>query len=86
MISPKYLPRHILDESTAREIEAAAQPVRRFDVPLDETLRKFECDTIREALRDANGNVSEAARLLQIDRQKLQYRINRYKLDGALTK
>jgi len=81
VISPKYLPRHLLDESTAIQMEAESQRIPRLEGPLDEVIRKFEYGTICQALRDASGNVSEAARLLKIDRQKLQYRINRYQID-----
>ncbi|MCC6907282.1 MAG: sigma-54-dependent Fis family transcriptional regulator [Phycisphaerales bacterium] len=36
---------------------------------------------IREALRHARGNVSRAAKLLDMNRSSLRYRIERYKLD-----
>ncbi|WP_369284070.1 sigma-54 interaction domain-containing protein [Oscillibacter sp. GMB15532] len=81
VISPKYLPRHILDEDTAKQIVKELQPPPRLLGPLDDIIRKFEYDAIFQALKDAGGNVSEAARILQIDRQKLQYRINRYKIE-----
>ncbi|MGN1014805.1 MAG: sigma-54 interaction domain-containing protein [Butyricicoccus sp.] len=99
VISPKYLPRHIWDESQ-KEMDAKfggeqekqqEEPVfrshlydpssGRLEGSLDETLKRLEQEAIIQALRDANGNVSEAARSLQMDRQKLQYRINRYKID-----
>ena len=89
MISPKYLPRHILDESMVQpsELEVQPQPFLQLEGSLDETLKRFEQDAIVQALREADGNISEAARILQMDRQKLQYRINRYKIDvDALTK
>ncbi|MBR0172672.1 MAG: hypothetical protein IJQ21_07760 [Lachnospiraceae bacterium] len=37
--------------------------------------------TIYNALKETGGNISEAARLLKISRQNLQYRIKRYKIN-----
>ncbi len=45
--------------------------------------RAFETDCIRHALRDAGGNVSEAARGLQIDRTNLHKKIQSYGIEPA---
>jgi DNA-binding NtrC family response regulator len=39
------------------------------------TLEQFEDEIIREALRRANGNKSQAARLLGLSRNALRYRL-----------
>lgn len=96
-ISPKYLPQHILERCVDAKEEARFQKQvleepqfqphlfdpssGRLEDSLDETLKRLEKDAISQALIQSEGNISEAARLLKMDRQKLQYRINRYKID-----
>ena len=41
------------------------------------TLEQFEEEIIREALRRANGNKSQAARLLGLSRNALRYRLSK---------
>jgi DNA-binding NtrC family response regulator len=41
------------------------------------TLEQFEDEIIREALRRANGNKSQAARLLGLSRNALRYRLSK---------
>ncbi len=43
--------------------------------------RRFEADAIRHALREADGNVSRAARLLGIDRTNLHKKIQSYGIE-----
>ncbi len=47
----------------------------------EKTLGAIERETIQKALREANGNVSEAARMLGIGREALRYRIQKHHLD-----
>lgn len=47
---------------------------------LTDLLETAEQATIREALRRSNGNVSDAAILLDISRQSLNYKIKKYKI------
>lgn len=47
-------------------------------VPLEE----IECIMVERALRAAGGNQSQAARLLQITRDQLRYRVKRYRESG----
>jgi DNA-binding NtrC family response regulator len=49
-------------------------------VPLDE----IEFIMVQRALRSANGNQSQAARLLQVSRDQLRYRVKRYRDMGRL--
>ncbi len=61
-----------LDVSPARAAStAAAFP------PEGMTLEQFEDEIIREALRRANGNKSQAARLLGLSRNALRYRLSK---------
>jgi arginine utilization regulatory protein len=48
-------------------------PVR----PLRETMERLEQELIRRALEQTDGNIQQAAKLLQVPRQTLQYRLNR---------
>ena len=41
------------------------------------TLEQFEDDLITEALRRANGNKSQAARMLGLSRNALRYRLSK---------
>ena len=50
---------------------------------LREAVREYESGLIRTALRTAGGNVSQAARALQIPRQTLWRKIREYGLDGG---
>lgn len=45
--------------------------------PEGQTLEQWEDEMIREALRRANGNKSQAARLLGLSRNALRYRLSK---------
>jgi len=40
---------------------------------------------VQRALRASSGNQSKAARLLQVSRDQLRYRLKRYRDEGRLT-
>lgn len=68
-----------LDTFTLRKgpaAAAAASPETHF-IPDGMTLDQFEDEIIREALRRANGNKSQAARLLGLSRNALRYRLSK---------
>ncbi len=46
-------------------------------------IEEFEKNRICEALEQTSGNIKQAAKLLQIPRQTLQYKIQKYELQGA---
>ncbi len=46
-------------------------------------IEEFEKNMICEALEQTSGNIKQAAKLLQIPRQTLQYKIQKYELQGA---
>jgi DNA-binding NtrC family response regulator len=62
-----------LDSGATRSASANASPV----LPEGVTLEQWEDEIIREALRRANGNKSQAARLLGLSRNALRYRLSR---------
>lgn len=50
---------------------------------LKEQLEELEKNMINEALEQTSRNIKQAAKLLQIPRQTLQYKIQKYELQGA---
>ncbi len=57
-------------------------PAEGFFLPEGMTLEEFEQAVIREALKRAGGNKSQAARLLGLTRNALRYRLSQMGLDG----
>ncbi|HZI57879.1 MAG TPA: helix-turn-helix domain-containing protein, partial [Verrucomicrobiae bacterium] len=55
---------------------AAAASSDNF-LPAGMTLEQWEDNMVREALRRANGNKSQAARLLGLSRNALRYRLSK---------
>jgi DNA-binding NtrC family response regulator len=55
-------------------------PTAQSGVSLDQIMRQFKSEVIRNTLKHCNGNVSETARQLGISRQNLQGYIRRLKL------
>lgn len=69
-ITPEYIPWHILENSPStakKHVEA--------NIPLGGSMREIERSAICQALRASGGNISKAARALDMSRQKLQYHI-----------
>jgi transcriptional regulator with PAS, ATPase and Fis domain len=61
-----------LDDPAARPASSSAHVL-----PPGMTLEQWEDETIREALRSANGNKSQAARALGLSRNALRYRLSK---------
>ena len=86
-ITPDYIPDHILTESLfARQEPAQEEKGNPSQSPgprdsLNQTIHEVEYSNICKALRENGGNISRAAKQLQISRQNLQYRIKRYKIN-----
>lgn len=77
MITAEYIPEHI--GGTAGQAEQPAPDKQRDS--LASTMKDMEYNTICRVLRETGGNISESARMLQMSRQKLQYRIKRHRID-----
>jgi len=63
------------------DIQLDAAPARNaagafFELPAGMTLEQWEQEAIRNALRQANGNKSQAARMLGLSRNALRYRLS----------
>jgi DNA-binding NtrC family response regulator len=78
VIQREDLPRYILEEKGLSE-EARAIPI----MPLKDAKAQFEKGLIMAALIESQGNISEAARLLNIHRQNLQQKIRLLGIDLA---
>ena len=77
MITAEYIPEHI---GGSGERAAAPSPAKTND-SLGSTIEGIEYNTICRILKETGGNISESARILQMSRQKLQYRIKRHRID-----
>ncbi|MBZ5724279.1 MAG: sigma-54 dependent transcriptional regulator [Acidobacteriia bacterium] len=67
------------------QLESAPRPRAQSDqhfLPEGLTLDQYEQDIIREALRRADGNKSQAARMLGLTRNALRYRLAQMGLEG----
>ena len=84
MISPDYIPEHILvkiNSSNSVSAPEATVQMQTIDGSLNSTIHEIEYRKICQALLDTKGNISESARMLKMSRQNLQYRIKKYKID-----
>lgn len=57
-------------------------PVPAEGINLDEVVDQFTFDLIRKVVRMAEGNISQAAKLLGIPRGTLRYKLEKYGIDG----
>ena len=77
MITAEYIPEHI--GGAAGQTGISAPDKQRDSLP--STMKDMEYNTICRVLKETGGNISESARILQMSRQKLQYRIKRHRID-----
>jgi DNA-binding NtrC family response regulator len=71
----------------AGDVKLDTAPAARFTVsdnflPEGTTLDQYEQAIIKEALRRANGNKSQAARMLGLTRNALRYRLSQMGLES----
>ncbi|OQX83038.1 MAG: hypothetical protein B6D63_06845 [Candidatus Latescibacteria bacterium 4484_7] len=86
VLRAKYLPMSIKgqgsvsEEHTAvRKLESAlTRPFSENGVEFEEMMEEIEKKLILKALKEANNNQSKAARLLNLHRDKLRYRLKNY--------
>jgi DNA-binding NtrC family response regulator len=64
---------------TARQFKAVAGD---FALPAGMTLDQYEQEIIRQALKKADGNKSQAARLLGLTRNALRYRLGQMGMES----
>ena len=84
----EHLPTYILDavcQSKNLRLEPKESPeilpfsIAHIDRDLKSMMRDFEQQVIQKALQQTQGNITQAAKLLGLNRQNLQYRLRRYK-------
>lgn len=80
ILTGRYLPLTTALQGADSEVEADPTFGDHI-VPLDE----IEFIMVQRALRAAGGNQSQAARLLQVSRDQLRYRVKRYRDEGRLS-
>jgi transcriptional regulator with PAS, ATPase and Fis domain len=68
------IPEYILDEVKDNNIE-------EYPLDLTKAISKLEVNTITKALEMANGNKAKAAKILNIPRTTLYYKMDQYKID-----
>lgn len=78
-ITPEFLPEQILLAARAQAEEATPPSLNR-------AVKDMEYQAVCRALRESGGNISAAAKTLNMSRQNLQYRIKRYQIDLAKLK
>lgn len=76
---PLYYTKHLTGE---KSINGATLPIISDFQSLPEALSTIEATLIRDALVKSNWNVTQAARILKIPRQTLQYKIRNLELDS----
>lgn len=83
-IEPHHLPTYLLKEAgeDLRSMSASGTPSDAVNAhhTLQEALAEFEQEWIKRALDTAQGNLTQAAKLLGIPRQTLQSKMKKYKL------
>lgn len=79
-IKLEYLPQEVKQEDSKRsgEIESVENV---YEIGLENYIKKKEMQFILDALKKCNGNKSEAAKLLKIDRSTLRYKIKLYEIE-----
>jgi two-component system response regulator AtoC len=89
VLKPEHLPASV-KEGTAQQSDTTmlrmfemvlSRPLPKDGVPFEDMLQRAEKEFITKAMKEAGGNQSRAARLLQLNRDKLRYRLKNFDLD-----
>ena len=90
IILPEYLPENIIRKSKREMAETAAAENKETDSDLSLKLGNKSLNAIKQSVEreavcrtliECDGNITQAARILKMSRQNLQYRIKRYHID-----
>lgn len=79
-ISMEYLPEYILKEGLDHATDISQDVVSKDEKNIFDELKEKERETIIECLKKHNGNISKTASYLGMSRQKLYYRLKKYRL------
>jgi arginine utilization regulatory protein len=72
MLTKKQLPNHIVESTSPEITEISVRPLRQ-------ALNETEYALIVSAMEKSGGNINQAAKLLEIPRQTLQYKLQKLK-------
>lgn len=75
-ITADLIPKYIVEATNKRKRRTGG------GLDLNESIRELEIDMIEQALKTAKGNKAKAAKLLNIPRATLYYKIDSYKIDS----
>ncbi|WP_432666886.1 sigma 54-interacting transcriptional regulator [Wukongibacter baidiensis] len=75
-IEIKHLPIYLSDNNENTNFYEETEEIQ----PLNDVMEMVEKKMIKKAIKKAEGNVSKAAKLLNIPRQTLQYRVSKYNI------
>ncbi|MEI3606553.1 sigma 54-interacting transcriptional regulator [Pseudogracilibacillus sp. SE30717A] len=70
----------IIDDYNQNESTLAPTSIFESHLPLNERLELIETKFIKEALEEADGNITEASNILGISRQNLNYKLKKYNI------
>ena len=90
VLRKKHLPQSIISEegedggaSVAIDLGAAlGRPYPEKGIPFEELMKNTEKELIMKAMKQADNNQSKASRLLQLNRDKLRYRLKNFEFDN----
>ncbi len=80
-ILPEHLPREIWGEAPQSEISFAHE-IPPEGIVLEDVMDRVEKDLVGKAFQISGGNVSKTARILNVPRGTLRYKLEKYQLDG----
>jgi len=80
-ITPDYLPREIWGEAPRKEVPFSYE-IPPEGILLEEMVGEIEKELIGKALKITGGNVAKTARLLNVPRGTLRYKLEKYELEG----
>ena len=76
-ITPDYLPREIWGEAPRKEVPFSYE-IPPEGVLLEEMVGEIEKELIAKALKITGGNVAKTARLLNVPRGTLRYKLEKF--------
>ena len=78
ILNVDLIPQYILDSITEEKT------VNKTQMNLEETMKRSEADLIKKAMADAKGNKAKAAKLLNIPRSTLYYKLKLYSMEKSV--
>ena len=80
-IQPAQLPREIWGEAPQTQIPFDCD-IPPEGILLEEVIDRVECELVEKAFRISGGNVAKTARILNVPRGTLRYKLEKYQLGG----